>query len=433
MINTLKTLIYIFVFVFILAPIKNFSQEIDKSLHNVNLDKQYFYVDPLVFSSRDSLNARLDLYIELPLENIQFKRNIATNKYDAFIEYNIIITSSKGNTIYNNTFSETMSNSEEEQKKVDENSVYAIKQFYLQPDSYKFNFLLKDKNTQKEYSKDYEFKVKDFSKRILNFSDIMLVSDYKEDADGKKEISPIINSNVGNFKEFYIFFEVYNSLDNLLESSYTYKIIDEKNKLILEGTYNYYLDSGINKKIEKISTNLLTIGNYTFEIIDKKNNEIVASKKISYRWDFLPVNLKNLDLAISQLVYVATTKELDYIKDASTTEEKERRFLKFWKDKDPSPNTARNEFLIEYYNRIKIANERYSRYVDGWKTDMGMVYIIFGNPGNIERHPFESDTRPYEIWEYYDINRRFIFVDDTGLGDYRLTTPIWDERTKLRY
>ncbi len=421
------------IFILVALPISLFSQIVDKSLGNLNLNKEFFYLDPLVFSSRDSLNARLDLYIELPLENIQFKRNQTTEKYDAFIDYFITIKDSKNKIIYNDNYSESLSNSENEQKSIAEKSVFAIKQFFLLPDKYKINFLLKDKNNQKEYSKDFEINVKDFSKGRFNFSDIMLVSSFKEDADGKKEISPIINGNIGNLKDFYLFFEVYNQSDSILESSYYYKVLDEKNKTLVEGTYTYYLDSGVNKKIERISTNSFIIGNYTFQIIDKANKEIVASRDLVYRWDYLPVSLKNLDLAISQLVYVATSKELEYIKSAKTKEEKERRFLKFWKDNDPTPNTPKNELMIEYYNRIKIANEKYSHYVDGWKTDMGMVFIIYGNPNNIERHPFESNSRPYEIWEYYDIKKRFIFVDETGFGDYRLTTPIWDERTKLRF
>jgi hypothetical protein len=57
---------------------------------------------------------------------------------------------------------------------------------------------------------------------------------------------------------------------------------------------------------------------------------------------------------------------------------------------------------------------------------MGMVYVIFGEPSNIERHPYDMDQKPYEIWDYYDINRQFVFLDNTGFGDYRLITPIWD-------
>ncbi len=428
----MKRLFKYFLFL-VLIPVCGYSQIVDKSLDNIDLNKEYFYLDPLVFNSKDSTNARLDLYIELPLEYIQFKRNQATQNYDAFIDYFITIKNSRDKVVYDNIYSETMSNTESEQKKITEKTVYAIKQFYLLPDNYKLTFTLKDKNNLKEYSKNYSINVKDFNRKKIDFSDIMLVSNYSEDKDGRKEISPLVNRNVGNLKDFYLFFEVYNNTDSTMESEYNYKLIDEKNKTILEGTYNYYLDSGVNKKIEKISTNQMIIGNYKFEITNKKSSDIVVSKDLIYRWDFLPVNLKNLDLAVSQLMYIATSDELKNIKKAKTQEEKQRRFLKFWKSKDPTPNTPKNELMIEYYNRIKIANDRYSHYVEGWKTDMGMVYIIYGNPSNIDRHPFESDSKPYEIWEYYDLRKRFVFVDDSGFGDYRLTTPIWDDRTKMNY
>ncbi len=141
-----------------------------------------------------------------------------------------------------------------------------------------------------------------------------------------------------------------------------------------------------------------------------------------------------MNLLIDQLIYIANGDELEKIKNASSNELKEKYFIDFWRSKDPSPNTNKNELMVEYYKRIKMANERYSHWIDGWKTDMGMVFIIFGEPSNIERFPFTENTKPYEIWQFYNANKEFVFVDDTGFGDYKLTTPIWDEAgTKIRY
>lgn len=63
---------------------------------------------------------------------------------------------------------------------------------------------------------------------------------------------------------------------------------------------------------------------------------------------------------------------------------------------------------------------------------MGMVFIILGTPSNIDRHPFELDSKPYEIWHYYEINRQYVFVDYTGFGDYRLVTPFYGDVNKFR-
>jgi len=100
--------------------------------------------------------------------------------------------------------------------------------------------------------------------------------------------------------------------------------------------------------------------------------------------------------------------------------------LAFWDKKKPNPRTDDNPILIEYYRRIDYATKNFKGLGEGWRSDMGMVYIIFGTPSNIDKHPFDQDTKPYEIWEYFDINKEFVFIDNTGFGDYRLITPIWE-------
>ena len=118
-------------------------------------------------------------------------------------------------------------------------------------------------------------------------------------------------------------------------------------------------------------------------------------------------------------------KEIDRIKKLPPSE-KADAFKDLWKKKDPTPGTDRNELMEEYYSRVEYANKNFKHYLDGWRTDMGMVFIIFGSPNNVDRHPFDIDAKPYEVWYYYELNRQLVFVDETGFGDYHLTTPIWD-------
>ena len=63
---------------------------------------------------------------------------------------------------------------------------------------------------------------------------------------------------------------------------------------------------------------------------------------------------------------------------------------------------------------------------------MGMVYITLGPPSAVERHPFDMGAKPYEIWEYYHINRSFLFVDNSGFGDYRLSESPYGDWFKYR-
>ena len=70
-------------------------------------------------------------------------------------------------------------------------------------------------------------------------------------------------------------------------------------------------------------------------------------------------------------------------------------------------NERAKELLKKYYNRVKEANKRYTSYTQGWKSDRGMIYIVFGEPVNIYR------SRNDEIWIYgseVDVNAlKFIF------------------------
>jgi len=76
----------------------------------------------------------------------------------------------------------------------------------------------------------------------------------------------------------------------------------------------------------------------------------------------------------------------------------------------------------EYYRRIEYANAHFSVVSPGWKSDRGRIYILYGRPDEIERHPMEIGLKPYEIWHYYSSSHTFYFVDENGYGDYRLVS-----------
>ena len=88
--------------------------------------------------------------------------------------------------------------------------------------------------------------------------------------------------------------------------------------------------------------------------------------------------------------------------------------------------------MLEYYRRVEYANAHFKGYFKGWKSDMGMVYITLGPPDQVTRRPYEMDSRPYEVWEYYTLNMNFVFVDNTNFGDYRLQNPTYGDWFRYR-
>ena len=69
--------------------------------------------------------------------------------------------------------------------------------------------------------------------------------------------------------------------------------------------------------------------------------------------------------------------------DKLNFEEKLELFTSIWDMYDPSPYSAGNGFQEGYYRRVRFANEEFTQYKDGWKTDRGMIYILFGPPNQV--------------------------------------------------
>ena len=144
------------------------------------------------------------------------------------------------------------------------------------------------------------------------------------------------------------------------------------------------------------------------------------NKPITFFWKAVPNTLTDIDEALRQMVYILPPDSMSYYLDAPL-KEKQEFFLRFWKSRDPNPNTKKNELMDEYFKRINYANANFSSLsTNGWLTDRGRILIKFGQPDDIERHPFELESRPYEIWRYYTLRKVFLFEDYTGFGDFRL-------------
>lgn len=133
--------------------------------------------------------------------------------------------------------------------------------------------------------------------------------------------------------------------------------------------------------------------------------------------------VSDVDDALQQMVYILDDKERRKLKTADS-QKRETLFKEFWKARDPNPETDQNELMDEYYRRIKYSNEHFSGFSAGWMTDMGMIYILFGPPDEVERSASTQSQRNYELWYYHRINRQFLFIDYNGFGDYRLDVPL---------
>jgi GWxTD domain-containing protein len=175
----------------------------------------------------------------------------------------------------------------------------------------------------------------------------------------------------------------------------------------------------------------LRAGRYRFHLSAQAGKDKAdAARVFTFNWSGMPALATNMEEAIEQLRYIAKKGEMKKIKKAPEAE-REQLFLEFWKAKDPTPQTDENELMEEYYRRVAFTAP-FSDMLPGWKTDRGMVYILLGPPDEIDRHPFEMDTKPYEVWIYHARQREYVFQDYSGFGDYRLISYDWEGLNHLQ-
>jgi GWxTD domain-containing protein len=125
--------------------------------------------------------------------------------------------------------------------------------------------------------------------------------------------------------------------------------------------------------------------------------------------------------SLEVLRYVAEPSEESEMERIDGPDERKAYWERFWKRRDPTPETEQNEALDEFYRRVQYANQHFGAGVPGWRTDMGRIYIQQGAPDEVIRNPFNFDRPPEEIWHYYKERRAYVFVDRDGFGRYELT------------
>lgn len=92
------------------------------------------------------------------------------------------------------------------------------------------------------------------------------------------------------------------------------------------------------------------------------------------------------------LRYITSNKEWEEIAAAPDPRKQVERF---WTDAAGSRDRAR-EAIAAYYGRVESANRHFTSYTEGWRTDRGLVHIIFGTPTTIRK------SAEGESWTYGD-------------------------------
>jgi len=138
--------------------------------------------------------------------------------------------------------------------------------------------------------------------------------------------------------------------------------------------------------------------------------------------------------------YLLGPKEKEVFLSLATDRQRELFIEAFWKQRDPSPDTEKNEFREEHYRRISYANAHFGRggIRPGWKTERGRIYIILGPPQQDITYDRQAEVVPVQVWFYQGLSRyglpdafSCVFFKPDPASDFELYSPVGDGPAKL--
>ncbi|MCX8105134.1 MAG: GWxTD domain-containing protein [Ignavibacterium album] len=300
-------------------------------------------------------------------------------------------------------------------------------------------------------------RIRPFINANASISDIQLASKMVQGSENKNsvfykntyEVIPIPNLVFGgNQPALFFYSEIYNIGDpNFTEDTLKLNeiIFNSRGKVVLEKNKFISRKNSTRVEVGSFILSKLPTDTYTLAIslIDTSKNIGVTSSKRFFVYNpevvdtdtsfheakpvlsstFGTMSEEELDDIFDKSKYIATSQEIDKYKKLTGVEGKREFLFNFWNGRDKDPSTKENEYFYDYLQRVESANTRFgSMQKAGWKTDRGRVFIIYGEPSEIERYPNQIESRPYEIWYYNELEGGvyFVFADLTGFSEYTL-------------
>jgi GWxTD domain-containing protein len=175
-----------------------------------------------------------------------------------------------------------------------------------------------------------------------------------------------------------------------------------------EKSFNYTADSLFTVPVVNGSTALLNFpkkGIYHFQ----SDTTTKDGYTVFCLADYFP-KVTTVDQMLKPLRYLTSKYEYD---DLIIQKNKKEAIDKFWIETAGNADRAK-ELIRMYYNRVQEANTYFTSYLEGWKSDRGIIYIIYGPPNvvykgkDIENWTYGEDKNLLSItFSFYKVENPF--------------------------
>ncbi|TYP92771.1 GWxTD domain-containing protein [Fodinibius salinus] len=332
-------------------------------------------------------------------------------------------------------------------KKEDPNIAYSQETFTFQkelevePGKYKINFTLTDLRSKKKIASSTKTFIPNPAANIPNLTNIKMLGKNMEN--NTPSWSPITTYDVpGRVDSLRFVFQVTNNssdkplvvnsklirfasdttparpmhYNNYSPSTIGYKGIEYDDTQTIESTQRKLRQAG-NVLIEFTFANQQR-GNYRFRVETNKTGGESGNHFKARDFGVKSKNYPSVKTAkelARPLVYLMGKDKYDKLLKINNPDSLKQTIDRFWLKHIGNKNKTKS-IIQKYYNRVEEANKQFSNFKEGWKTDLGMIYILFGSPWYIEDRLDEMQ------WSYSynrsDPERNFYFYQPKLQSQY---------------
>ncbi|MEX2404844.1 MAG: GWxTD domain-containing protein [Balneolales bacterium] len=125
-------------------------------------------------------------------------------------------------------------------------------------------------------------------------------------------------------------------------------------------------------------------GNFRFQVMAQTDdNNFRKARDFSSKSDHYPHIETSREMA-RPLAYLMGGNDYERLMEINDADSLKKAIDSFWYSNIENLDKARRVIEL-YYTRVEEANKQFSSFKEGWMTDMGMIYVLFGPPNYVER------------------------------------------------
>jgi len=411
--------------------------------HAQKVDGPHF--DTQLQTFRPSVDAKSGLTCNLAIRQDDLQFLNINNRFEARFEVQIVLwEKDTDELVYDRSVTKTVHLETFEETNVRDAITEWSGSIQVPPGQYRIQFLVTDLNNKHTSQREDIVELQNYTEPGLKISRISFLQDLEIGPDDTPTMIPQVGVNISTDAiQFLAYLEIYTEEeDSPVNVSYQirHKVADN-DLLVKQGEWIIFQHARKDYILTDLREFSLPLGAYKIMFAVTENNITkAAAADFTVAMESLPPTITDFDVALQQLRYIATGKEFKAIQQ-ETIDARLQAFHRFWKLRDPNPDTVENEKMIEYYQRAAYAslNFKFFRSGDGWKSDQGMVYMMYGPPDDLERRDLTDsgdvffsartafgnslgDFYAYEVWYYFwhDYDPIVEFVDETNTGSFLL-------------